>query len=77
MISEETKKVFENNLGLPYNQLCGMDINEEISFVKEKTGRSPQFIHDSRKTGRGNPLLAQGRFTTIEEINKKIDALLT
>jgi hypothetical protein len=75
VISEETKKVLENNLGLPYEQLCGMDIYEEIAFVTAKTGKEPNFIHDPRKIGRGNPLLALGKFTTMEEINTKIDAL--
>jgi len=75
MISEEAKKVLENSLGLPYEQLCGMDIHEEIALVVAKTGKRPEFIHDPRKIGRGNPLLAQGKFTTMEEINNKIDAL--
>jgi len=77
MISEETKKALENNLGLPYEQLCGLDIHEEIAFVGSKTGKSLEFIHDPRKIGRGNPLLAQGKITTMEEINRKIDALHT
>jgi hypothetical protein len=75
IISEEAKKVLENSLGLPYEQLCGLDTCEEVAFIVAKTGKSPLFIHDSRKIGRGNPLLAQGKFTTIEEINAKIDAL--
>jgi hypothetical protein len=74
---EETKKVLENSLGLPYERLCGMDIHEEIAFVREKTGKAPQFIHDPKRIGRGNPLLAHGKFTTMEEINKRIDALIT
>jgi hypothetical protein len=77
IISEKTKKVLENSLGLPYEQLCGLDLHEEIAFVKEKTGTPPQFMHDPRKIGRGNPLLARGKFSTIEEINKKIDTLRT
>jgi hypothetical protein len=77
MIAEEAKKVLEKNLGLSYEQLCGLDINEEIAFVREKTGKSLKFIHDPRKIGRGNPLLALGKITTMEEINTKIDALHT
>jgi len=77
MISEEAKKVLENSLGLPYEQLCGMDIHEEIALVVAKTGKRPEFIHDPRKISRGNPLLALGKITTMEEINKKIDTLHT
>jgi len=77
MISDETKKVLETSLGLPYEQLCGLDLHEEISFVKAKTGKSPKFVHNPKKIGRGNVLLARGKFTTMEEINSKIDALQT
>jgi len=77
IISEETKKIFEKNLGLPYERLCGLDIQDEIAFVKEKTGGTLKFIHDSRKIVRGNPLLARGKFTTMDEINTKLDALRT
>jgi len=75
MISEEAKRVLENSLGLPYEQLCGMNTHEEIALVVARTGKRPEFIHDPRKIGCSNPLLALGKFTTIEEINKKIDAL--
>jgi len=72
---EEAKRALENSLGLPYEQLCGLDINEEAAFIRAKTGRSPQFVHDNRKISRGNPLLARGKLTTMEKINKKIDAM--
>jgi hypothetical protein len=75
MVSEEAKKILENSLGLPYEQLCGLDSREETALVTARTGKSPKFIHDQRNIGRGNPLLAQGKFTTMEEINNKIDAL--
>jgi len=75
MISEETKKILEKNLGLPYERLCGLDIQEEIAFVKGKTGKTLKFIHNPGHIGRGNPLLARGKFTTIDEVNSKIDAL--
>jgi len=75
IISGEARKVLEKNLGLSYEQLCGLDTHEEIAFIVARTGKGPQFIHDHRKIGRGNPLLAQGKFTTMEEINTKIDAL--
>ena len=77
MVGEKAKKVLENSLGLPYEQLCELDINEEITFVRAKTGQSLEFIHDPRRVGRGNPLLAKGKITTMNEINNKIDALCT
>jgi len=77
VISDETKKVLETNIGLPYEQLCDLDLHEEISFVKAKTGKILKFVHNPKRIGRGNVLLARGKFTTMEEINAKIDALQT
>lgn len=31
---------------------------------------------DTRKTGRGNPLLSRKRFVTMEEVDSRLDALL-
>ena len=77
MIGKEAKKTLENSIGLSMNQIYELDINSEIALVKNRTGRGLMFSrsHDTRKTGRGNPLLAHKKITTIEEINAKIDAL--
>jgi hypothetical protein len=77
IIGEEAKKILESSLGLPFNQLSDLSIHEEICLVKAKTGNNLRFTKnkDFRKTGRGSPLLARNKITTIEEINNKIDAL--
>jgi hypothetical protein len=77
MIGEEAKRILEKSIGLPLNQVSDLSINEEIALVKAKTGGKLQFTknHDPRKIGRGNPLLARNKITTIEEINTKINAL--
>jgi len=78
VMSEETRKVLEKRIGLPLNQVSDLGVRGEAAHVKARTGMSLQFskIHDSRRVGRGNPLLARNRITTIEEINTKIDALI-
>jgi hypothetical protein len=77
VIGEEAKKILENSVGLPLNQVSDLGIHGEVGLVKTKTGKAPQFskARDSRKIGRGNPLLARNRIITMEEINTKIDAL--
>jgi len=77
VIGEEAKKILEKRMGLPLEQVCELGITEETALVKEKTGRNLQFSksNDSRKIGRGSPLLALNRVTTIEEINTRIEAL--
>ena len=77
VLSRETKTTLEKSIGLSFSQLYGLNVSGEIDLVKVKTGKSLIFTKnsDSRKIGRGNPLLARKKFTTIEEINAKIDAL--
>jgi len=77
VVGEDAKKVLEKSFGLSLSQVCGFTSDEENTFVKAKTGNPLYFSknYDSRKIGRGNPLLARRKITTIEEINSKIDAL--
>jgi hypothetical protein len=77
MISREAEITLEKGIGLSLSQIYELNTSTEIDFVKAKTGKSLKFSKksDSRKIGRGNPLLARKKITTIEEIDKKIDAL--
>jgi len=77
MISNEARIILEKNIGLSLNQISELTLSDEINYVKAKTGKALIFSRkrDSRKIGRGNPLLARKRFTTMEELNTKIDAL--
>ena len=76
-IGEEARKNLEMHIGLPLEQMSDLGIQGEIALVKAKTGKTLQFKknNDPRKIGRGSPLLALNRITTIEDINAKIDAL--
>ena len=77
VIGEKAREILEKNFGFPLEQACELGVHGEITLVKTRTGKDLQFTKnkDSRKIGRGNPLLAQNRITTIDEINTKIDAL--
>jgi hypothetical protein len=77
MICEESKKILENSIGLPMNQICELNTYDEIALVESRTGKKLQFTkrQNKRKIGRGNPLLARRKIKTIEEINAKIDTL--
>ena len=77
VIGEKAKEILEKNFGFPLDQVCELGVHGEIALVKTRTGKNLQFTKnkDPRKIGRGNPLLAQNRITTIEEINTKIDVL--
>jgi len=77
MISQETKATLERGIGLSLSQISELTLFDEINYVETRTGKNLIFSRkmDSRKIGRGNPLLARKRFTTMEELNAKIDAL--
>ena len=77
MFSKKTKETLERNIGLSLKQLSELSADESRKFVEAKIGKPLIFSkkQDFRKIGRGNPFLARKRFTTIEEINAKFDAL--
>ena len=77
MISEKAKEILESNIGLSLDQIWELSDNESRSFIETKIGKPLIFSkkYDLRKIGRGNPLLARKKITTIDEINAKIDAL--
>ena len=78
MIGKEAQRVLERDIGLTMSQIYDLDVPDEIAYVQAKTGKPLTFpqILDTRKIGRGNPLLARGKVTTMEEVNAKIDAML-
>jgi len=77
MIGKEAQRVLERDIGLTLSQIDALSLSEEIAYVQAKTGKPLTFpeILDTRKIGRGNPLLARGKVTTMEEVNAKIDAM--
>ena len=77
MIGEEAKTILEKSIGLSLSQVSELSVRDEIAHVEARTGRELTFSkdYDPRKIGRGSPLLASKRITTMEEVNAKIDAL--
>lgn len=73
-LHKETKKILEKFIGKSILELSEMDLVEEISFIKSKTGENPVFSKnvDIRMQGRGNPLMTRKRICTMEDIDKKI-----
>ena len=73
-LSEETKRVLERKIGLPYAQIIAMSPSESDAHVEKVTGRKLTFSKefDPRRTAPGNPLLSRKRFTTKEERDNRI-----
>ncbi len=69
-LTKETKKNIEYIVGRPFNDVCdltsGTDIGVDVKFSRRK----PFVI------ARGNPYLAEMRYTTIEEADKRMLKLI-
>ena len=74
----KTLRVVESVTGLTFKEINSLDYDTERELIKKKTQKPVIFSKkkDGRVFGRGNPLLAQKRFTTIEEIDKRLEELI-
>lgn len=74
MFSDRTKKSIADCVGLTFDKICNLSLEEEIAIASKKYGRKIVFSQkrDSRHFGRGNPLLSSRKFRTLEEVEKRI-----
>lgn len=42
-ISERTKKNIEKNIGLSFEEIVNLDLDDEIEYVEKKTGKKLSF----------------------------------
>lgn len=73
-LSERTKKSLENCIGIPFDEICNLSMEEEISVVSRKCRHKVGFSQkrDAQRVGRGNPYLAKRKFRTLEEVEKRL-----
>ena len=76
-LKKETKENLRNLLGLRLSELDKYSVPEEIAYLEQQSGKKISFskARDSRKIGRGNPLLARRRIRTMDEVNKRLDKM--
>ena len=74
-LSDEAKQVIADTLGLAVGKVSELDFDEEVKIVQKRTGKKLLFPKnvDLRKIGRGSPLVAEGRITTNDDIERKIE----
>lgn len=78
-LSEETIKIIESNVGLTCEEIASMDTHELTSYIEKKTGKKMSYSQpDARHTGSGDDscLIDEGKYSTNEDFNKKMDALI-
>lgn len=73
-----TLKVVESITGLTFDEINSLDFESERDLVERKTNKILHFSkkNDSRTFGRGNPLLAKKRITTLKDLDKKIEDIV-
>lgn len=76
-LSAQTKASLERIIGITLSELSKMDFNEELEFIKKRTGKGVRFSQniDRRMCSRGNPLMVEKRICTMGDIDKKIARL--
>lgn len=74
LLRMSTRSVLEKSLGITAKELAKMDYDQEMSFVKKKSGKVPVFfkIIDHRVVVRGNHTIATKKIMTMEDVDKQI-----
>ena len=76
-LKEETKRNIERVVGLPFETIKTLTVEEKIAHVEARTGKKLKFptTVDSRLMSSGEPLITMGRFRTMEDVDRKLDKI--
>lgn len=74
VLNDRTKKSIADCVGVSFDKICGLSLDEEIAIASKRYGRKITFSQkrDSLRVGRGSPFLARRRFRTLEEVEKRL-----
>ena len=78
-LSEETKKKMSEAIGIPYEKLIEMDDSEITAYIEKKNGKRMGFSRPNPMfTGSGDDsvLIDRGRFSSMQEVDKRIDEIV-
>ena len=73
-----TRSVLEKSLGMTVAELARMDYDQEMTFVKSKSGKKPVFSKtvDHRIEARGNHTITTKKIMTMEDVDRRIEVSL-
>ena len=77
-LSPETKQAISKTVGLPWDTLVNMTVEEEIAYIEKKNGKKLGCVmrpYPNRRST-GNPLIDRYRFFTKEDEEKWFKKLM-
>ncbi|MDR0926556.1 MAG: hypothetical protein LBO69_02175 [Ignavibacteria bacterium] len=79
-LNQDSKNAISKNVGIPFDTLVSMDIEDIHSHIERKIGKRlklTNFANDMRLIGRGSVYLSLGRIFNINKnkLNNYIDAI--
>ena len=72
-LKEETKRNIERVVGLPHKHIQCLTLDEEMTYIKTRTGKQLRWPANACRSCTGNPLLSLGRYRTMEEVDASFD----
>ncbi|MBQ8806012.1 MAG: hypothetical protein IJZ68_05965 [Bacteroidaceae bacterium] len=74
-LKEETKRNIERIVGLPFEQIQCLTLEEESEHIAKRTKSQLRFSTPSPLVCTGEPLLTLGRYRTMEEVDAYFDKM--
>jgi hypothetical protein len=78
-LSKSAENILEKRLGVKFDDFMSLDDTKQTAKVEQSINKKLGFpeSQDIRKMGRGNPLLTMERIRTIEEIDNRINEIVS
>jgi hypothetical protein len=78
-LSERAVESLEKKLNIKFNELMKLDDTAQTLLVEKRISKRLDFLGNQtlQNVSRGNPLLSLGRINTIEEINRRLDEIIS
>jgi hypothetical protein len=78
-VSESAVKTLEKKLGIKFEQLMKLDDVDQTLLVEKSISKQLNFPNNvtHQKASRGNPLLSLGRIRTMEEVDHRLDEIIS
>ena len=74
-LKEETKQNIARIVGIPFDQILQLTLDDEIAHVESHTKQKLRFPTTGPLIFTGEPLLTMGRYRTMEDVDAYFDKM--